>query len=84
MVKLAQGIPRLADGAEPRLRMPFGSDTLARVEAKTASGAAELAGLVVGLGQHRLPGPARRTLTTGSRLVWGEGRKSFVVSGAKS
>jgi hypothetical protein len=42
-VRLAQGILRLADAAEPPLRMPFGSDTLARIEAKNASVAAELA-----------------------------------------
>lgn len=41
--KLAVGILALADMAEPPLRMPFGSDAVAVLEAKTAFVAAELA-----------------------------------------
>jgi NAD(P)-dependent dehydrogenase (short-subunit alcohol dehydrogenase family) len=42
-VKLAKAMLALVDAPEPPVRMPFGSDTVARIEAKNASVAEELA-----------------------------------------
>ena len=43
--KLAKAMLKLVDMAEPPLRMPFGSDTVRRIEEKNASVAKELAKL---------------------------------------
>ena len=41
--KLAKAMVALVNSPEPPVRMPFGSDTVARIEAKNAGVAAELA-----------------------------------------
>lgn len=74
--KLAKALVTLATMPQPPLRMPFGSDTVAVIEAKNAAVAAELAKWRTLAGQHRLrqpmtqePGVARTRSPKRTNLV---------------